>query len=47
MNVRLRRGGAQGWTWLAYSSSNPHDKHMHISVRAGKGNYDSTKSWSV
>ena len=32
------------WSWQAYSGSNPHSKHMHISI---KGNYDDTKNWSI
>ena len=50
-NSRIARSyiknGKAPWTWLAYTGSNPHDKHVHISVRADKGNYDSTKSWTV
>lgn len=50
-NSRIARSyiknGKAPWTWLAYGGSNPHDKHVHISVKADKGSYDSTNSWSV
>lgn len=33
-----------GWYWQAYNGSNPHTKHVHVSVW---NNYDDTRDWSV
>ena len=35
------------WAWRPYGGSNPHDKHMHVSVQSSKGSYDSTAPWAV
>lgn len=32
------------WDWQPYSGSNPHTKHLHISV---KGDYDNTADWQI
>ena len=39
--------GAAAWTWRPYSGSNPHNKHIHISVKCEKENYDSTSNWNI
>lgn len=39
--------GVPAWTWRRYSGSNPHTKHLHISVHPGKVHYDSTLPWSI
>jgi hypothetical protein len=39
--------GALAWEWRSYSGSNPHDKHVHISVKADKASYDSNADWLV
>ena len=39
--------GAAAWEWRNYSGANPHDKHIHISVKCDKPNYDSTKNWNI
>lgn len=42
-----------GWQWNRYNGSNPHDKHIHVSVGSGSdgrsavGTYDDTSAWSV
>lgn len=41
-----------GWAWRAYGGSNPHTKHMHVSVGVGPdgrstGPYDDTSSWGL
>lgn len=41
------KNGNPPWTWLAYTGKNPHDHHVHISVKPDKSNYDSTNSWSI
>lgn len=33
--------------WRAYTGSNPHDKHVHISVRAEKKFYDEAAPWAL
>lgn len=38
-------GSARRWQWRAYGGSNPHDKHVHISVKPE--GYDSTSPWSI
>jgi peptidoglycan hydrolase-like protein with peptidoglycan-binding domain len=37
--------GTGGWAWRAYSGSNPHTKHVHISVSESASGYDSGASW--
>jgi hypothetical protein len=39
--------GKQPWTWRAYGGSNPHTKHVHVSVKADKANYDSQEAWNL
>lgn len=39
--------GAPPWSWRRYTGRNPHDKHVHISVKAEKTAYDSTEPWSL
>jgi len=40
-------GAAPAWAWRAYTGSNPHDKHCHLSVKAGKVLYDDDSAWPV
>lgn len=44
-NKRILAGknGPSAWKWRAYSGSNPHTKHIHISVVAGKAGEAGTK----
>ena len=35
------------WVWRPYTGSNPHDKHMHVSVAEDKRLYDDTTPWQV
>jgi hypothetical protein len=35
------------WTWRPYSGSNPHTKHIHISVHSKKSLYDSEAPWII
>lgn len=39
-------GPSYGWEWRAYSGSNPHDKHMHVSVWDDAARFDNTADWS-
>lgn len=36
-----------GWTWRKYSGSNPHNHHVHISVRPEKSHYDDASPWAI
>jgi hypothetical protein len=40
-------GGAEPWQWRAYSGSNPHTRHIHISVKSNSAQYDSTNAWEI
>lgn len=40
-------GGADPWQWRRYSGSNPHTRHIHISVKPDKASYDSTAIWAI
>lgn len=33
--------------WRTYSGSNPHDKHLHLSVKPTSALYDSTAAWQI
>jgi endonuclease G, mitochondrial len=39
--------GAAPWTWRPYGGANPHNKHVHVSVRPEKIAYDDAAQWSV
>lgn len=39
--------GAAPWAWRRYTGSNPHDKHLHVSVKEAKEDYDSTLPWQI
>ncbi|MGB8508670.1 MAG: hypothetical protein WCD76_09710 [Pyrinomonadaceae bacterium] len=43
----LPMGGAPAWGWRAYHGSNPHDHHVHISVKSDKASYDSVADWVI
>lgn len=40
-------GNVPAWTWRAYTGTNPHNHHFHISVKAEKAFYDEKSPWSV
>lgn len=46
-NKRICSSTQSPWTWRKYSGSNPHTKHMHLSVKADKKFYDDEAPWSV
>lgn len=35
------------WSWRPYNGANPHNKHIHISVKCDKDNYDSKAEWEI
>jgi hypothetical protein len=40
-------GGKAAWEWRPYTGANPHNKHVHISVKSDKGSYDSSATWAI
>lgn len=40
-------GHAEAWKWRAYSGTNAHRHHMHISVKPEKASYDDTAEWKL
>ncbi|HEY8214169.1 MAG TPA: hypothetical protein VIG36_08590, partial [Methylocystis sp.] len=40
-------GAAEAWTWRAYTGTNPHNHHCHISVQPEKALYDDTRNWII
>lgn len=39
--------GVAAWTWRPYSGKNPHDKHVHISVKPEASLYDDVSLWQI
>jgi hypothetical protein len=39
--------GPSPWRWRKYSGKNPHNKHVHISVKSSKASYDDTSPWTI
>jgi hypothetical protein len=39
--------GAAAWDWRPYTGANPHDKHVHISVKPEKAAFDLTSTWAI
>ncbi|MEU5693854.1 peptidoglycan-binding domain-containing protein [Actinosynnema sp. NPDC020468] len=35
------------WQWMVYAGSNPHTKHLHVSVMADAGLYDDARAWNL
>lgn len=40
-------GGAEPWTWRPYRGANPHDQHLHVSVKSTAAEYDDTSDWAL
>lgn len=36
-----------GWAWRAYTGTNPHISHTHVSVSLTQAGYDSTRPWGL
>lgn len=43
-NGRIRYHGGQ---WQRYTGKNPHDKHLHVSVKQDAKNYDNAALWNL
>ena len=39
--------GKPPFAWRDYNGANPHNKHVHISMRGEKSHYDNTTSWTI
>lgn len=39
--------GSAPWTRRSYAGSNPHDKHLHLSVQPVRSLFDDTSSWQI
>ncbi|MCW2285927.1 hypothetical protein M2323_003764 [Rhodoblastus acidophilus] len=46
-NRRIFSSTTSPWTWRPYNGASPHDKHIHISVRADKPHYDDASPWAI
>jgi hypothetical protein len=46
-NRRIISSQVQPWTWRPYAGSNPHTKHVHISVLPAKAAYDDESDWTL
>ncbi len=46
-NKRISNPTVEGGVWRSYGGSNPHTKHVHISVDADKASYDSVAPWNL
>ena len=40
-------GGIAPWVWRSYTGANPHDHHVHISVKSDKEHYDNPAEWGI
>ena len=40
-------GGSAAWAWRDYRGSNPHNKHVHVSVQSATAAYDDEARWQV
>lgn len=46
-NRRICSSEVAAWTWRPYSGTNPHDHHVHVSVKADKAHYDEEAPWEI
>ncbi|ESQ92605.1 hypothetical protein [Asticcacaulis benevestitus] len=40
-------GSTPAWTWRAYTGANPHNHHLHLSVRPEASRYDDVAAWNL
>jgi len=40
-------GDAPAWTWRTYTGANPHNHHVHLSVKGDDSLYDSRTPWKL
>lgn len=46
-NRRICSSEVAPWTWRPYTGSNPHDHHVHVSVKSTKQFYDDQAPWEI
>jgi hypothetical protein len=46
-NRRICSATIQPWNWRTYTGTNPHTKHVHLSVNPSKSMYDSEAPWEI
>lgn len=46
-NRKIFSSTVDAWQWRQYRGINPHDHHVHVSVKADKALYDSTAAWQL
>jgi hypothetical protein len=46
-NRRIFSSEVSAWVWRPYHGANPHDHHVHVSVKPDKALYDNTSPWDL
>jgi hypothetical protein len=46
-NRRIISSIVKPWQWRQYNGENPHDRHMHLSVKSDMASYDDTSEWQI
>lgn len=46
-NRKIASSDVDPWQWRPYHGANPHDHHVHISVKADRAHYDNTGAWNL
>jgi len=46
-NRKIASSEISPWEWRPYSGTNPHNHHVHISVKSDKPHYDSITAWRL
>lgn len=46
-NRKIASSHVQPWQWRKYNGKNPHDHHVHISVKQDPKRYDDASSWNL
>lgn len=46
-NHKIASSHVQPWSWRKYNGKNPHDHHVHISVKQDPKRYDDGSSWNL
>lgn len=46
-NRKIANADVQNWKWRPYTGVNPHDHHVHVSVRQSAKFYDDKSAWDL
>lgn len=46
-NRQIFSSTVSAWKWRPYTGTNPHNHHVHISVKADKQFYDDNRDWHL